>query len=186
MFIISESLPIIFMAIALSMDAFSVSLGIGLQLLSLRRIFLIGLMFGFFHMLFPVIGIFIGRMLSDEFDQYTVLVSGTLLLFIGFHMFYAAFSSNTPNKRLFNTSTFGLLLLSTSVSIDSIPIGISLGMAGVKTLFTIMLFGGFCAVFTWTGLLIGRKVKGILGSYSELLGGSILVSFGLYILFSYI
>ncbi len=38
-------------------------------------------------------------------------------------------------------------------------------------------------LLAWFGLLIGRHAKGILGTYGEIVGGIILVGFGLYILF---
>ncbi|ENH97982.1 hypothetical protein J416_02696 [Gracilibacillus halophilus YIM-C55.5] len=36
---------------------------------------------------------------------------------------------------------------------------------------------------TWLALLIGRRTHHLLGVYSEVIGGSILFGFGLYILF---
>lgn len=180
----SESLPLLFMAIALSMDAFSVSLGLGMQPLGLRRIFIIGLFFGLFHMIFPIMGIILGKLLSEEFGQVTIVLSGLLLIFVGSHMFFSAFHiQKDKNKHLFNHTKLGIIILAITVSVDSAPVGLSLGITGVKTVIALMLFGIFSTLFTWTGLLIGRKVKGFLDSYSELLGGSILLSFGLYILF---
>jgi len=184
MLFFNESLPLLFMAIALSMDAFSVSLGLGMQPLRLRRIFFIGLVFGLFHMMFPIIGIILGKLLSDEFGQVTIVLSGLLLIFVGCHMFFSAFHiQKDKNKRLFNHTKLGIIILAITVSVDSAPVGLSLGITGVKTVIALMLFGIFSTLFTWTGLLIGRKVTGFLDSYSELLGGSILLSFGLYILF---
>lgn len=182
---LSENLPLIFMAIALSMDAFSVSLGLGMQSLPWKFIFYTGILFGLFHMIFPVLGIILGALLSEGFGQITHSLSGILLIFVGFHMFFSAFKHGKGrNKRLIKTSRLGVFLLAITVSADSLPIGLSLGMTGVKTAFALFLFGWFSTLFTWTGLILGRQVKGFLHSYSELLGGSILLSFGLYILFS--
>ena len=41
-------------------------------------------------------------------------------------------------------------------------------------------------LLAWIGLLIGRHAKDMLGTYGEIVGGIILVGFGLYILFLYI
>src|SRR5690625_809163 len=166
------------------MDAFSVSLGLGMQPLRLKRIFIIGFIFGVFHIVFPVLGMFIGYLVSDNIGHYTTFASGVLLICIGSHMFFSAFTEHLPqNKRSFKYTNIGILTLGLSVSIDSLAIGLSLGITGVQTVMAILLFGSFSTFFTWTGLLIGRKVKGFLGSYSELLGGSILVSFGIHMLF---
>jgi manganese efflux pump family protein len=37
-------------------------------------------------------------------------------------------------------------------------------------------------ILTWISLLLGRRVQGLLGSYSEVLGGSILLAFGIKLL----
>jgi putative Mn2+ efflux pump MntP len=47
----------------------------------------------------------------------------------------------------------------------------------------IICFGIMATVQTWAGLLLGRKVQSWLGSYSEALGGGILLAFGLKLLF---
>src|SRR5690625_7962672 len=85
------------------MDAFSVSLGLGMQPLRLKRIFIIGLIFGVYHIVFPVLGMFIGHLVSDNIGHYTTLASGVLLIFICYHMFLTDFSVHILQKlRFFN------------------------------------------------------------------------------------
>ena len=69
------------------------------------------------------------------------------------------------------------------MSIYSFTVGLSLCISGVKTALTLFLFGFVSMILTWIGMLLGRKVRGFLGSYSEILGGSILCGFGLNIIF---
>ena len=76
-------------------------------------------------------------------------------------------------------------MLALSVSVDSFSVGLSLGLTGVQTVLAIVLFGLVSMVLTWCGMLIGRKVTGFLGTYSELFGGSILITIGLKLLFGY-
>ncbi|MBP3970170.1 manganese efflux pump, partial [Bacillus sp. WL1] len=52
-----------------------------------------------------------------------------------------------------------------------------------QTIITILLFGFVSMLLAWTGLFIGRHAKGMLGTYGEIVGGIILVGFGLYLLF---
>ncbi|MET1123546.1 manganese efflux pump, partial [Priestia megaterium] len=68
-------------------------------------------------------------------------------------------------------------------SIDSFSVGLSLGIYGAQTIITILLFGFVSMLLAWMGLLIGRHAKDMLGTYGEIVGGIILVGFGLYILF---
>lgn len=176
-----ELISLIFVAIALGMDAFSVSLGMGMQQLRLKKMMKIGFVFGFFHIILPFIGIIIGKFLSVKIGYIASLISGLILVTIGVQMILTAFN----HKRQSNASPlkFGLVFLGLSVSLDSFPVGLSMGMSDVKTVIALFLFGVISTCMTWTGLLLGRKVRGFLGVYSEILGGSILCTFGLVIIF---
>lgn len=178
---IGEIISIIFMAFALGMDVFSLSLGMGMQHFRLKRIAIIGFVFGLFHLLLPFLGIMIGKLISAQLTDFATLVGGLLMVGIGIHMILSVFSSET--RTIIRPFGFGLFILGLSVSIDSFSVGLSLGISGVKTALTLILFGIVSMVLTWIGMLLGRKVRGYLGSYSEILGGSILCAFGLKIIF---
>ncbi len=168
------------MAFALGMDAFSVGLGMGLIKLRTRQIFLIGVTIGFFHIWMPLVGMIIGRVLSDKFGMFATYAGGILLFLLGGQMIYASFKKG--EESLIKPVGFGLIVFALSVSLDSFSVGLSLGIFGARTALTIALFGIMSMVLTWTGLLLGRRVQGWLGSYSEALGGSILLAFGIKLL----
>jgi putative Mn2+ efflux pump MntP len=67
---------------------------------------------------------------------------------------------------------------------DSFSVGLSLGIYGARTFVTILIFGVVSMMLTWLGLLIGRRAQSVLGTYGEVLGGIILVGFGIKLLFS--
>ena len=83
------------------------------------------------------------------------------------------------NQTLISPAGSGLLLFAVGVSLDSFSVGLSLGMNGSNP-FLVTLFGVFSTVLTWAAA--GRKVQSWLGSYSEALGGAILIGFGLKLL----
>ncbi|PAV31369.1 hypothetical protein CIL05_01570 [Virgibacillus profundi] len=178
---IGEFISLIFLAIALGLDAFSISLGLGMQRLRLKRIALIGITIGLFHILMPFIGIILGKVISMQIGQLTELAGGLLLVGIGAQMIFSAF--NHQVKKIIQPIGAGLIFLAFSVSIDSFSVGLSLGISGVKTALALLLFGAASTILAWGGMLLGRKVHGLLGAYSEILGGSILCGFGLKILF---
>lgn len=176
-----EMVSLILVAIALGMDAFSVSLGMGMQELRLKKIIKIGFVFGLFHIILPFIGIVIGKFLSFKIGHIAILTSGLILVVIGVQMILMAFN-HEPRKDV-QPLRIGLVLLGLSVSLDSFPVGLSMGISGVETFIAIFLFGIVSTGMTWAGLLLGKKVRGLLGVYSEMLGGSILCTFGLIIIF---
>lgn len=176
-----EFISISFMAFALGMDAFSVSLGLGMQQLRLKRIAYVGIIIGVAHLIMPFIGIVLGIFISAGIGHYTVLIGGLLLTGIGAHMVFSAFQQKPA--KVIQTSGIGLLIFAMTVSMDSFSVGLSLGMSQIKAAVTIFMFGFTSMVLTWAGLLLGRKVHGLLGVYSEVLGGTILLVFGLSVLF---
>ena len=182
-----EIITLLLMAFALGMDAFSVGLGMGMFKLRLKQIFFIGLTVGFFHMWMPLLGMIAGRFISDQFGTFATYAGGLLLILLGIQMFIPGKmgEEGTQEKRLLAPVGKGLLIFALGVSLDSFSVGLTLGIYGAKTLLTILSFGAAATFLTWAGLLLGRKIQGVLGMYSEILGGSILCAFGLKLLFSF-
>ncbi|SFE09560.1 Putative Mn2+ efflux pump MntP [Lentibacillus persicus] len=176
-----DIVSLVFMAIALGMDAFSVSLGMGMQKIRLKRIAIVGAVIGLFHVFMPFLGILLGHFISEQIGGYATLSGGLLLFGIGAQMIFSSF--NHVSKRLAQPIGIGLIFFALSVSLDSFSVGLSLGLSEVKTVIALLLFGTASMVLTWTGMVLGKKMHGLFGVYSEILGGSILCGFGLHILF---
>ncbi|MCA1032113.1 manganese efflux pump MntP family protein [Bacillus timonensis] len=178
--VIGEIITLFMMAFALGMDAFSVGLGMGFIQLRLKQILYIGLTIGIFHIWMPLIGMVIGRFLSDQFGAVASFAGGLLLLVLGIQMIVSSFKKE--DSKVIAPVGFGLFIFALSVSLDSFSVGLSLGIYGARTILSIIMFGLVSMVLTWLGLLIGRRVQGWFGSYSEALGGSILLAFGIKLL----
>ncbi|HJV16053.1 MAG TPA: manganese efflux pump MntP family protein [Bacillales bacterium] len=181
--IMNELITLLLMAFALGMDAFSVGLGMGMYRLRLRQIFKIGITIGVFHVWMPLIGMIAGKFLSEKFGTITTYLGGLLLILLGIQMIWS--SLKKEEKSVITPVGLGLLIFALSVSLDSLSVGLTLGIYGAKTIMVVLCFGIVATVLTWSGLWIGRKVQGFLGSYSIALGGSILLAFGVKLLFPF-
>lgn len=181
--IIKEWLSFIFIALALGLDGFSVCLAIGMYKIRIRRMVLIGLIIGCFHMLLPFIGLLIGHMMSLQWTHIAATIGYFLLVFMGLYIIFSALQQ----KDIQTIYPYGLRLLTVIflTSIDSFPVGISLGLAGVEQVLFILLFGVITTILGWLGLIIGKKTSELFGIYSEIIGGFILLSFGLWQLFMF-
>jgi putative Mn2+ efflux pump MntP len=179
--IIGELITIIIMAFALGMDAFSISLGMGMYRLRFKQMLNIGFTVGVFHILMPLLGMIAGRFLSEKFDAVASYIGGGLLLILGVQMIWS--SLRKESESLITPVGFGLLLFALSVSLDSFSVGLTLGIYGARTLLVLICFGAGAMLLSWLGLIIGRRVQGWLGQYSEVLGGAILLFFSFRLLF---
>jgi manganese efflux pump family protein len=175
-----ELLTLILMAFALGMDAFSVGLGMGMFNLRLRQIFKIGITIGIFHVWMPLLGMIAGKFLSHQFGTIATYIGGGLLIVLGVQMIWSSFKKEEDS--LITPVGFGLMVFAFSVSVDSFSVGLTLGIYQAKTALVLICFGAAATILTWCGLLIGRKVQNWIGPYSEALGGSILLAFGLKLL----
>ncbi|WP_209123523.1 manganese efflux pump MntP family protein [Alkalihalobacillus sp. BA299] len=165
------------MASALGMDAFSVALGMGMVGLRYRQMFKIGIVIGSFHMIMPLLGILTGKLVSNYFGLFATYLGGGLLLIIGLQM--AVSSLREDSDYRIKPIGLGLFIFALSVSLDSFSAGLSLGMLGAKTMIAVAAFGLMSMLLSWTGLVMGSHFKGMIGSYGELLGGLILMGFGI-------
>lgn len=172
---------LILLSIALGLDAFSVSLGMGMQRVRLKHIFLAGIVVGSFHMFMPGLGMLLGNWLSASASEWASLAGGTMLFCLGSYTVFASFTEKHSTAYVITGA--GLWLFALSVSLDSFPVGFSLGIRGAGAWISLFSFGLFSMFLTWTGFLAGRHAGVLLGRYSELLGGSILCALGLHALF---
>jgi manganese efflux pump family protein len=178
--IIGEIVTLVIMALALGMDAFSVGLGMGMYNLRLRQIFKIGITIGLFHVWMPLVGMLAGKYLSAKFGTFASYIGGLLLIILGLQMIWSSLKKG--EEKVMTPIGFGLIVFALSVSLDSFSLGLTLGIYGAKIIMVILCFGIVATLQTWVGLLLGRKVQGWIGPYSEALGGTILLAFGFKLL----
>lgn len=178
--LMGEFITLLIMAFALGMDAFSVGLGMGMYKLRRRQIFKIGITIGLFHVWMPLVGMAAGKLLSEKFGTIASFLGGLLLILLGLQMVWSSLKKN--DEKVITPVGVGLFLFAFSVSVDSLSVGLTLGIYRAKVIMAVLCFGVVAMVMTWSGLLVGRKVQSWLGAYSEALGGSILLAFGLKLL----
>jgi putative Mn2+ efflux pump MntP len=173
-----QLITILMMAVALGMDAFSLGIGIGLKGIRFLHILRISFVIALFHVIMPLTGMFMGQYVSSILGDVAKLAGGGLLLVLGVHMVYSSFSNHNINGINYR-STWGVLLFSLSVSIDSLSVGVSLGLFATDIILTVLMFGLFGGVMSILGLWIGRNAGKWAGQYGEALGGVILIAFGI-------
>lgn len=168
---------LLLMAVALGMDALSLGIGIGLKGVRLLDVAKIGLVIAAFHVIMPLLGIFMGHYVSTLLGDVATVTGGWLLIILGSHMVYSALRGDAV-KSIDHRTLWGLLLFALTVSIDSFSVGVSLGMFASDLLMAVLLFGAFGGVMSVAGLLIGRRAGHWAGGYGEAFGGLILLLFG--------
>ena len=175
---------ILLLAIGVSMDAFAVSIGKGLtaQRASWREGLTVGLWFGGFQALMPVVGYYLGISFAELVTKIDHWIAFGLLLLIGGNMIREALQKegDKPMDASFGFKT--MLVLAIATSIDALAVGISFAFLGTNLWRAILIIGLTTFAFSVVGLLIGKKVGTRFHAGAEILGGVILIAIGLKIL----
>lgn len=181
-------LELLIIAIGLSMDAFAVSIGKGLSVtkIKLSHALKVGLWFGGFQALMPLIGYLLGSTFADVVSTYDHWVAFVLLALIGGNMIKEAFEKddecdcNKKEKNCFGFVT--MLTLAVATSIDALAIGVTFAFFKVAIIPAIITIGITTFLFSVAGLKIGHIFGCKYKSHAELFGGVILILIGLKIL----
>ena len=168
-------------AAAVASDAFSVSLGVGTtKRIEPSRMGKISLIIGIFHIVMPLIGIFMGSLLAGYLERIGDLVAGTILIFIGHKMIRDYQEGEDKASKFDLTKGTGLIVFAFTVSIDALTVGLTLGLAGAESFYIALLFGVVAFFMTGIGLLLGSELTKYIKNKGELVGGILLVLMGAY------
>jgi len=174
-------------AVALAMDAFSVSIASGLYIYKpyYKYYFRIAFHFGLFQFAMPIIGYFGGVAIEPIIKNFDHWIAFALLAFIGMRMIIASFSKEEASFKGDPSKGFTLVLLAIATSIDALAVGLSFGVLHKPIIIPSIIIGITCALFSTLGVFLGRKASDIIGKRAELIGGCILIIIGVRILLSH-
>ncbi|MBT3221590.1 MAG: manganese efflux pump [Proteobacteria bacterium] len=181
---------IIAIAVALSIDAFTVAVATGLTLGSTnaRQTFRMSFHFGLFQALMPVLGWFAGGRLRPYIEAYDHWFAFALLALVAAKMFKdTLWPGQDENQSNDPTRGWTLVLLAVATSIDALAVGLSLAMLKVDVWLPALVIGLVAAACTAMGLHLGRLFGGIkvLTRWSSLVGACVLIAIGLHILWEH-
>ena len=145
-------LSIFFIGLALSMDAFSLSLSIGLNELSRIKRIIIPLTVGIMHFIMPLLGNLIGEEILNIININPKIIVSIILLYLAIAMFL----ERKKEKKVIISSMLSILLFSFSVSIDSFSVGIGLTGLTEHHFLSYIIFSLCSMCITHIGLIIGK------------------------------
>ena len=178
---------LVLIAVGLSMDAFAVSVckGLSVKKINLRHIAAVGLYFGGFQAIMPMLGFLLGF----KFERFIVSIDHwiafVLLALIGGNMIREAVSGGEEDHN--DSFSFRTMLpLAVATSIDALAVGISFAFLGVDIVPSALLIGAITFVFSGAGLVIGNVFGAKYKAKAEIAGGVILILIGLKILLEHL
>ena len=180
------AIELLLFTFVLSIDSFSAAIALGFRHFSARRALFFALSSGFSEGLAIAIGFLLGHIARNLITQYDHWVAFILLLLVGSHMCYHAYLDMKSRKDIENEikvhGLLKILFVSSITSIDSLGVGISLGLIN-KSIVFYSVFVGFGAFFaTYLGLFLAKKLSSRFGESIEFMGGVVLIALGIKML----
>lgn len=180
------------LGIGLAMDAFAVSVckGLGMRRLNKKQTLIIGLYFGGFQALMPLIGWLLGSQFQKYITSIDHWIAFILLSFIGGKMMIEAIrewnEEETVDVMDAPLNHKNMLVLAVATSIDALAVGITFAFLDTPIIEAITIIGITTMVISIIGVVVGNFFGSRYKSKAEFIGGLILVLLGLKILLEHL
>lgn len=190
-------IELLFLAIALAMDAFAVSIGLGAKQANtpfsssakaksmlLRLALMAALYFGIAQGVMPLIGYLLGSALLGWLASAAPWIGCIILVVLGVKMLYEAISGEEEEEELGsdNNTKIDHKLMTTmaiATSIDAMAAGFTLNLLAVNAWTACLIIALVTAVFSFGGVYLGRQSGTWLEDKAEILGGVVLIAIGI-------
>jgi len=197
------------LAVGLSMDAFAVAICAGLTMpkMNIKKALIIGLYFGVFQAVMPLIGYLVATLFADKIITYDHWIAVILLCFLGGKMIIGSFKKEgcpdrecpngtcndrvcpggeKPDKKETSVKPAQMIPLALATSIDALAVGVSLAFLRVSIVPAVLFIGITTFALSLLGVKIGNAFGTRFKSKAELMGGIILVLIGFKILLEHL
>ena len=185
-------IELLLMGVGLAMDAFAVSIckGLGMSRLNKKQAVVIGLYFGGFQALMPLIGWLLGSQFQRYITSIDHWIAFILLGFIGGKMIVEAVKGwneeevvEVEDKPIDHKNMF---VLAIATSIDALAVGITFAFLGTPIIEAITIIGITTMIISIAGVVVGNFFGSKYKNKAELVGGLILVLLGVKILLEHL
>lgn len=175
----------IFLAFAMSTDAFAAAVGKGASLHKPRiaEALRTGVIFGVIEATTPLIGWAAGRAAAEYVTAWDHWIAFGLLLLLGLRMIREGFGQPEHEVEKPNSHSFWVLAVTGfATSIDAMAVGAGLAFIDVNIYSTAASIGLATMLMVTIGVMVGRVVGATFGKRAEVVGGLILIGVGCAIL----
>ena len=190
-------IEVFLLAIALAMDAFAVSIGLGAKSQKqssayvLRLAIYAALYFGIAQGVMPLIGYLLGAVLLGWLATAAPWIGGGILIVLGAKMLYEAFNGEVEavladsfdvniQEKINHRMMFTLAI---ATSIDAMAAGFTLNLLAVNAWLACLIIAIVTAVFGFFGIYLGKSSGTWLEDKAEILGGLVLIAIGIKVMF---
>ena len=185
-------IEILLLGVGLAMDAFAVSIckGLGMSKVNGKQCLVIGLFFGGFQALMPLLGWFLGSTFAEKIKAIDHWIAFILLGYIGIKMIADAIKEWKEETKVEEMDApldiKEMFLLAIATSIDALAVGITFSFLEVAIACACTVIGVVTFVISCGGVFVGNIFGERYKAKAQIVGGVILVVLGLRILLTHL
>lgn len=175
-------LSLLLVSFSVGLSNFAGAIGIGLSGINVRTRIRVGVAFGFFEALMPILGLLLGQAVAGAFGHYGKYVGGVLLVLTGAYTIWQGRRTQSSDVRVpRRLRTHNLLVTALALSIDNLAVGFALAIYRVNIVLAAVMMGVVSVGMSLVGLELGHRLGKRVEAWSEELGGGVLIVVGLAI-----
>jgi putative Mn2+ efflux pump MntP len=167
-------------SLSVGLSNFAGSIGIGLSGVDGRTRLRVGIAFGLFEGMMPIIGLLIGRAVAGSIGSYGRYIGAGLLVLTGFYTIWQSIRTGKVEREEEHgiLDTRQLVLLGVALSLDNLVVGFALGVYHIPIVLAAVTMAVVSVALSLVGLELGSRLGSRVGEYSEMAGGAVLVLVG--------
>ena len=189
-------LELFIIAVGLSMDAFAVAIckGLSMRGVTIRKAGIVGLYFGTFQAVMPLLGYFLGVQFQDKITSVDHWIAFVLLGIIGVNMILESRKGkdevgvdSLANEKDDNCLDYkSMTVLAIATSIDALAVGVTFAFLKVNIVPAVLFIGTVTFTLSMLGVKIGDIFGTIYKAKAEFAGGLVLILMGIKILLEHL
>jgi manganese efflux pump family protein len=174
---------LLLVAASLGLSNFAASVGIGVGGVDGRTRLRVGIVFGFFETVMPLLGLLLGRGLAGTLGRDARWIGAGLLIATGVYALVQAARGEGSEAAAGAAGAAGqrtgrLVVTGMALSVDNLAVGFALGTYHVGLLAAVLVIGAVSVTMSLAGLELGRPLGATVGRRGEIVGGLVLVGVG--------
>jgi len=160
------------LAIFLSVNNFTASVGMGFSRIWSAMRWKIAITFGLVDFLAPIAGLYIENFVAGIFGQIMSMIGVAVIFLLGLYLIYDGWIKHSGRERepeerngyhafidRAMTSIWAIVVIAFGVSLDNFIVGFSLGTFETPIILVAIVFGIVTFLMTSLGLVIGNKMR---------------------------
>ena len=180
-----NTIDILILAIALSIDACVVAFSNGLIFTQNKKVnsLLLAFSVGFFQFIMPIIGFFLAQSVNKYVEPYDHWIVFGIFILLGLKFIKDAFKEEKEEQQTCYLCFSYILLVSIATSIDALGAGVSIAFTGTKILVPAIIIGVVTFINSLIGFWSGYVFKKFPTRNLEISSGVILILLAFKVLF---